>query len=90
MIGDIRRIDNQKLEVRYNISISQEDTNLEILEKICESRKYLLKGGDFDYDRCCSAIISDFKQGKMGNITLDSFSELRQLMKKDRKEKQNV
>ena len=65
-------------------------TNLEVIELICESRKYLLRGGDFDYDRCCSAIISEFKQGKLGNITLDDFKDLKLLMKKDRKETTNA
>ena len=82
-IGDIRRIDKSILEKRFNVYIEDIDTNLEVIEKICESRKYLVRGGDFDYDRCCCAIISDFKQGKMGNITLDDYKELKLLMKKD-------
>lgn len=89
-IGDIRRIDKTILEKRYSISIEDVMTNLEVIELICESRKYLLKGGDFDYDRCCSAIISEFKQGKLGNITLDDFKDLKLLMKKDRKETTNA
>ena len=89
-IADIRKIDKTILENRYSIEINNEDTNLEVLENICKSRKYMLKGGDFDYDRCCSAVISDFKQGKLGKITLDNFKEIKLLMKKDRKEKSNV
>lgn len=89
-IGDIRHIDKSILENRFNISIDEEMTNLEVLESICESRKYLVKGGDFDYDRCCASIISEFKQGKLGKITLDNFNELKLLMKKDRKEKENA
>ena len=89
-IGDIRRIDKTILEKRYSISIEDVMTNLEVIELICESRKYLLRGGDFDYDRCCSAIISEFKQGKLGNITLDDFKDLKLLMKKDRKETTNA
>ena len=86
-IGDIRNIDKSILEKRYSISIAEENTNLEVIENICMARKYMLRGGEFDYDRCCASIISDFKQGKLGTITLEEYSELKALMKKDRKEK---
>ena len=89
-ISDMRELDKTILEKRYSISISEEDTNLEVLEKICESRKYLVRGGDVDYDRGCFAIISDFKQGKLGNITLEAIEELKKLTKKDRKEHTNA
>ena len=89
-IGDIRLIDKGILEKRYNIVILDDQTHLEVLENICASRKYLLKGGDYDYERCCSALISEFKQGKLGKITLDDFSEIKLLMKKDRKEKNDA
>lgn len=88
-IGDMRELDKTILENRYSINIENEDTNLEVLEKICESRKYVVRGGDYDYDRCCYAIISDFKSGKLGKICLESVSQIKQLTKKDRKE-QNV
>jgi ribosome biogenesis GTPase A len=89
-VGDIRKIDKTILEKRFSIEITEENTNLEVIELICESRKYLLRGGDYDYDRCCSAIISEFKHGKLGNITLDNFKDLKMLMKKDRKESNNA
>lgn len=89
-ISDMRKIDRSILESRYSIAIDDEDTSLEILEKICESRKYLVRGGDYDYDRCCFSIISDFKQGKMGRITLEKFTDLKLLVKKDRKTNDNA
>ena len=85
-VGDMREIDKTILEDRYNISISEEESNLEVIENICQSRKYMLKGGDYDYDRCCASIIADFKQGRLGKITLDNFKDIKKLMKKDRKE----
>ena len=89
-IGDIRKIDKSILENRYNVKIGDEDTNLETIENICMARKYMLKGGDYDYDRCCSAIISDFKQGKLGKITLEEYKDIKLLTKKDRKETNNA
>lgn len=89
-VGDMRTMDKGILETRYSVTIDSEDTNLEIIEKICESRKYLVRGGDYDYDRCCFAIISDFKSGKMGNICLESIEDLKILTRKDRKGDKNV
>lgn len=90
LISDLRNIDKSILEHRFNIIIDADQTDLEVLEGICSARKYMLKGGDFDYDRCCAAIISEFKQGKFGRITLDDFSEIKLLMKKDRKNKNDA
>lgn len=84
-IGDVRDIDKNCLENRYNFTIEDDQSNLEVLENICQSRKYLVKGGDFDYDRGSFALISDFKQGKLGNITLERVEDVKKLMKKDRK-----
>lgn len=89
-IGDMRHMDKTILEKRFGIVIEEEMSNLEVIESICKSRKYLVRGGDYDYDRCCSAIISEFKQGKLGRITLDNFAEIKSLMKKDRREKDNA
>ena len=67
-ISDIRKIYPNALSKRYNIDESGEP--YEVLEKIAFSRKFLLKGGDVDYDRASIALIDDFRKGKLGNITL--------------------
>ena len=85
-ISDIRSFDKTILENRYGITIS-DDSDLEVLEKICEARKFATRGGEYDYDRGCATIITDFKQGRMGAITLESVSDVKLLMKKDKKEK---
>ena len=89
-ISDIREIDRSLLEKRYNIQINDEDTDLEVLEKICQSRKYVVRGGDYDYDRCSFAIISDFKSGKLGQICLESVKDLKKLTIKNRRQEKDV
>ncbi len=84
-VKDIMAIDGKILENRYLINIDSGDNSLDVLNKICEARKFVLKGGDLDYDRCCRAIISDFKQGRLGKITLESVNEINKLKKRDRK-----
>lgn len=83
-IVDICKIDKTSLENRYNIEILEEDMPIDILDKICESRKYVLRGGDIDYDRGSVALINDFKSGKLGNITLESVKDIKRLTKRDR------
>lgn len=43
---------------------------VEILEAVAISRKYLIKGGEIDYERTAKAIIDDFRKGRIGRITL--------------------
>ena len=89
-IADIVRIDKKILEDRYSITISDEDASLEILDKICIARKYVMRGGDIDYDRGSMALISEFKQGRLGNITLETVKDIRRLSKRDRKEEKDA
>ncbi len=66
----------QFLEERYGISLK--DTPLEILEQICEARKFLIKGGEFDYDRASHALFDDFRKGRIGKITLEKVEDYAQ------------
>ncbi len=84
-IREIVKLDKTILENRYGIEVLAEDEPLEILEKICVARGFLLKKAELDYDRGAYAIINDFKQGKLGKITLENVSEIPKLKIKDRK-----
>lgn len=60
----------EKLKEKYKI----EDLNipdLEIFNAICVARGFLLKGGEYDYERCANAVIDDFRKGRIGKIILD-------------------
>ena len=54
---------------RYGLDI-KDKMPLEILENVALSRKYLIKGGEIDYERTAKAIIDDFRKGRIGRITL--------------------
>lgn len=58
------------LKEKYNID-DLEVSTLELYEKICTRRGFLRKGGEFDYERCATAIIDDFRKGRIGKIILD-------------------
>ena len=70
-IKDIISINKNCLEVRYNITIEQDDEIINVFEKICNSRKFILKGNEFDYDRCAISVIDDFRKGRLGKICLE-------------------
>lgn len=44
---------------------------LDIMNVVCERRGFLMRGGDYDYDRCAAAIIDDFRKGRFGKIMLE-------------------
>lgn len=44
---------------------------LEIYEDIARKRGAITKGGDFDYTRTANIILTDFRSGKLGRITLE-------------------
>jgi ribosome biogenesis GTPase A len=51
-----------------------QDTNLkgvELLDAVCRGRGWLLKGNQYDYDRCCSVVMDEFRGGKLGRITME-------------------
>ena len=55
---------------KYNIDDLDVST-LELFEKVCVRRGFLRKGGEYDYERCATAIIDDFRKGRIGKIILD-------------------
>jgi ribosome biogenesis GTPase A len=60
----------EQIEVLYKISLSQQPL-YEVFDAISKSRGFLLKGGEYDYERTCNQILNDFKNGKIGRITLE-------------------
>ena len=50
-----------------------------MLETVCRRRGFMLRGGEFDYERAERAVIDDFRKGKLGRITLDTTEDARGL-----------
>jgi ribosome biogenesis GTPase A len=86
----------EALANRYGIMITEAANNLmdasKILEMIAINRSCLLKGGEPDLDRAANFVIDDFRSTKLGNITLEFPSMIKEdKMKsyKDKKEEKN-
>ena len=68
-IEKMKELYPENLEKRYGIDPSKEA--LEIYEDIAKKRGAILRGGDFDYTRCANLILTDFRTGKLGRISLE-------------------
>ena len=65
-----------RLEARYGIS---EGAPIELLNGVCSRMGYILRGGEYDYDRACRGVIDDFRKGRLGRITLDGPADIGQI-----------
>lgn len=63
-----------RLAERYGISGGEP---LDMLEQVCKKRGFIMRGGEFDYERAERAVIDDFRKGKLGRITLDTPDDAR-------------
>lgn len=61
------------LKQRYNISLDCKP--VEMLEQICKNRKFVIRGGDVDWERGAKAVIDDFRKGRIGKITLETLKD---------------
>lgn len=59
-----------QLKERYKLE-TLDGTPLEVYENICKNRGFLLKRGEYDYERCAKAVIEDLRSGKIGKIAFE-------------------
>ncbi len=43
-----------------------------LIDEVCRGRGFLLKGGVPDTDRACAVVLDEFREGKVGRITLET------------------
>jgi ribosome biogenesis GTPase A len=70
LIEKLVEIVQEELCARFKIDI-KDKTPLEILENIAAKRGCLLKSGVVDYMRVSNIVLSEFRKGKLGKITLE-------------------
>lgn len=63
-----------RLTERYGIEGGEP---VEMLEAVCKRRGFILRGGEYDYERGERAVIDDFRKGRLGRITLDKPEDIR-------------
>lgn len=74
LLGELSKLRPSALSERYGIE--EELTPAEMLDRVCKTRGFILRGGEFDYERGERAVIDDLRKGKLGRITFDSAADL--------------
>jgi len=59
------------LEQRYDMELSQEQSAYEVIETICRNKRCFLKGEKLDIMKASSMVVEDFRNGRLGRITLE-------------------
>lgn len=68
LLEDLCKIVPDRIKERYHIS-DTDVKGVELLDEVCRGRGWLLKGGQFDYERCYSIVMDEYRAGKLGRIT---------------------
>ena len=69
-LSEIKETYPDALKRKYGLSDLTLPAN-QLMDEICVRRGFLLKGGEFDYERCGKAVVDDFRKGRIGLIKLD-------------------
>ena len=70
LLGELAEKYPQSLTERYGIT--DFSNNLAMYEAVCKRRGFVLRGGEFDYERGAKALIDDFRKGRLGKISLEN------------------
>ena len=71
LLQDLKEASPESVKDRFHIS----DTNkppVEMIDDICRGRGLLLPGGNSDYDRCFRLVLNEYRDGKLGRLTLET------------------
>ena len=74
LLNELKQRYPELLKSKYGIDDLGVET-LELFNAICVRRGFLRKGAEYDYERCATAIIDDFRKGRIGKITLEKASD---------------
>ena len=69
LLGELAEKYPTALTERYGITDFSE--KLSMYETLCRRRGFMLRGGEYDYERGAKALIDDFRKGRLGKICLE-------------------
>ena len=72
LLGELAEKYPSALTERYGIT--DFSSKLGMYETLCKRRGFILRGGEYDYERGANALIDDFRKGRLGKITLETLS----------------
>lgn len=74
LMSSLAKTSPEILKEQYNIENPDQDPQV-LLEQAGRRRGCLLPGGNIDFDRAKMVVLRDFRNGKLGRITLDPIPE---------------
>ena len=73
LLGELAEKYPEYLTARYGIEDFSD--KLSMYETLCKRRGFILRGGEFDYERGARALLDDFRKGRLGRVCLESASD---------------
>ena len=72
LIEELLESHKEELYARYKIADDFEyDMSYEVMDEIGRKRGCLVRGGEVDYTKVANIVLDEFRNGKIGNITLE-------------------
>lgn len=70
LLLDLMAVMPQQTKERYKIKDASAQ-GYGLLEEACRGRGFLMRGGEYDFDRACAVVLDEFREGKVGKLTLE-------------------
>ncbi len=75
LLGEMWEKYPDRLRERYG---AEGGDPLEMLGAVCSKRGFMIRGGQFDYERAERALLDDLRKGKLGRVCFDSKEECKE------------
>ncbi|MGI6012787.1 MAG: ribosome biogenesis GTPase YlqF [Oscillospiraceae bacterium] len=67
----LRELYPKSIEQRYKFTPDPEGSGFDLLEMAAKKRGFLISGGEYDVERMAAILLDEFRDGKLGRITLE-------------------
>jgi len=89
LLEDLIVMSPEKVQQRYKLN-DLSLRGLALMEAVCRGRGFLMRGGELDIDRACAVVLDEFRDGKLGRVTLEAPREVaKPVAKKEKTEEHN-
>lgn len=73
LVDELNAIDEKLIQTRYGLHEAADGDAT--IRAVAARRGYLLRGGETDDDRAATAVLDDFRKGRIGAVTFDTTDE---------------
>lgn len=75
LLEDLIEMSPETVQKRYKLT-DLSLRGLALMEAVCRGRGFLMRGGELDIDRACAVVLDEFRDGKLGRVTLEAPREI--------------